>query len=916
MILQGFEIENWACIKRVAVSGLPETGIAVLHGPNGTGKSSIVAALRACLLDCKSDSTSKDLRRWFPKVGNDKPRVAVTFRAHGETWRITKHFGSKDSKLEQQSAGGAWRVIQSTASDAHQQLRSLLGDKNSDQGLHQLLWVTQAKFHLPHAKDFDSDVQSQLRAALGVLQTPLDDAFIQRVKDAWSRWFGARSKPGETPRLRKDCPLDKARSALESQRAELAELDQKHQSVERMTERCSELEIVARDLRRQMDNKRGTCNVLQQEYEKSLTRLESYRLAKERVAASEQALAAATEASERRKKAEAAAREAQALADKTVLHDEEISQRLVAAEHKLRDLRTEVQRVREAEREIQAQLNQVTERREALLRAEKLDHARRDLQRVEALVAELEELKRQERERPAPDAAAIKKLAENRTIAGQLRSKLEAAAMTLAIEPQPGAAPSSLAIDGGMPVEPAPTAGTPNRFTVRRHAELTIPGWGRVKVTQGSDARSLDQLESDVEKVERAFAEAVAPYGSAAADPTALDQLRGRLAEKNVRIPRLKQVAEEVNRQAPKGLEVLREEVARLGKLITASNTPQPDTVTLAELEHLAGRLKLDLQQQSASCGSLEKQIEQLQREIDGVPGLRREASEVRDRLIGQRALAEFARAELEKMPTSAQIDADIAAANAALATAKTALEAAALTEDEETIRDRLDAAIEGLRGLQQRLGDVQEEFNQLKGAISQSEGDHVRRSEAAARVQELQRCVNHETLESDAYHRLYSLFEECREKQLGAVMGPIHDRVLRWIRLLRIGGYQSVRFNDHFLPEKLVGANGDTELLFDEESTGTIEQIALMVRLALGSTLSRPEAPVVAVLDDPLTHSDVWRLDRMRAVLKAAAAGDASSSPAAGPLQVLVLTCHPEWFAIDGATMIDLSRPEVLSRN
>ena len=51
MILEGFEIENWNCIKRASVTALPATGVVVLHGRNQTGKSSIVQALRACLVD-------------------------------------------------------------------------------------------------------------------------------------------------------------------------------------------------------------------------------------------------------------------------------------------------------------------------------------------------------------------------------------------------------------------------------------------------------------------------------------------------------------------------------------------------------------------------------------------------------------------------------------------------------------------------------------------------------------------------------------------------------------------------------------------------------------------------------------------------------------------------------------------------
>jgi hypothetical protein len=50
-----------------------------------------------------------------------------------------------------------------------------------------------------------------------------------------------------------------------------------------------------------------------------------------------------------------------------------------------------------------------------------------------------------------------------------------------------------------------------------------------------------------------------------------------------------------------------------------------------------------------------------------------------------------------------------------------------------------------------------------------------------------------------------------------------------------------------------------------------------------------------------------------MRVVLRAAADGDATTNPPAGPLQILVFTCHPEWFRTDAATVIDLGNPLIL---
>jgi len=49
MILEGFEIENWSCIKKVSVTSLPPTGVIVLHGPNRS--KAVFLSLRGCTLE-------------------------------------------------------------------------------------------------------------------------------------------------------------------------------------------------------------------------------------------------------------------------------------------------------------------------------------------------------------------------------------------------------------------------------------------------------------------------------------------------------------------------------------------------------------------------------------------------------------------------------------------------------------------------------------------------------------------------------------------------------------------------------------------------------------------------------------------------------------------------------------------------
>jgi len=79
--------------------------------------------------------------------------------------------------------------------------------------------------------------------------------------------------------------------------------------------------------------------------------------------------------------------------------------------------------------------------------------------------------------------------------------------------------------------------------------------------------------------------------------------------------------------------------------------------------------------------------------------------------------------------------------------------------------------------------------------------------------------------------------------------------------------------------------------------SGGEKEQLHLAVRLALAELIASGERQLV-VLDDILTATDTPRLARIHTILE----------EAAGRLQVLVLTCHPERYrALESAHFMDL---------
>jgi DNA repair exonuclease SbcCD ATPase subunit len=907
MILEGFEIENWSCIRRLAIGNLPSTGIVVFHGPNGTGKSSIIAALRACLMDYASNSNAQGLHRNFPRNTNAKPRVSATFRAQGASWRITKVYGTRDSRLEKRNASGKWEQVVASAADAHSQTLELVGSSSSEEGLHQLLWLTQAEYRLPDPKKFDADVQSRLRGVLGVLQTPLDDRFIERVRKEWSRWFTSYNTPGQATKLKPQCSLSKSLAALEVCRDRSADIEAKFQNVEAMTERSLALEEGAQRIRTQLQEQSAARDRLQSEYEKSLTRLETHQRALERRAGAEESLEEAKTLKRQRVDAEARViqSEQQArLAHEKASADEE---RLNAADTKLRENRRESRRLREAGAECQAKRDAAAQRLHEIELSRQANTARERLRRAEELQAQLDESANRAKERPAPTQTQIKQIEDNRSEAARLRAELQAAGILLIVRPDAGAAAPNVTLDGiARPPRFLLADGTAIQAEIKQNAEIAIPGWGLVQVARVSDGRSLAQLLADTNRLDKQFAELVAPFGLAGDE--SLHELRARAAAFDARQAEQRRLQAELHSQAPHGIDALRRELSRGAEMTM--------TVSAEELVQQSAMLKVELDANAASIRAIEQAIESLDNEIDREPeGLRRQAGRSRLQAASAETALQVHRADLKRLPTGEQIEAVVKSAESALAQATRDLEEARLSADEQTIRTRLDQARAEVDSTISRLKEVERDYNQVKGALSQTAGLHQDRAAAAAQVEWLTTAIKRERLESQAIDRLYAVFEECRQKQLGAVMGPIHDRVLKWMDQLKIPGYEAILFNDQFLPDRLMPRNGAADFAFDEESVGTIEQMALMVRLALGSALSTAKEPVTAVLDDPLSHSDFDRLKRMHAVLQSAASGDSSSRPPAGPLQILLFTCHPDWFPIEGARAIDLGNPDILRK-
>jgi DNA repair exonuclease SbcCD ATPase subunit len=910
MILQGFEIENWTCIKKLAVAGLPPTGVIVLHGPNRTGKSSLVRAIRSCLMD--NSSTSAALKSYYPRGSAEKPTVTVTFSTGGTTYRIKKCFGSNKSELVSRTAVGAWKNETASAAESHSRVCELVGGSDSAKGIQQLLWLTQAEFRLPDSKKFDSGVQSHLRNILGVLQTVLDDRFVERVKKRWNEWHIGQRKAAK-PKLKEGCNLAGNLAELEEARTALADSEAKFQTVEALLGQCTDLEVRKKDFERQLAERSVALKRVQNERERCQARFAARTIAEQSHASAEKEHLAALQEWQQRAEAERRAHNGEEAVEPARKLAEDAEQKVQSGTEKQEDLKVNLAEQRNQQRDMQRRANAVAAALRAVDAAEQLKTAQETFQRASEAKQQIDDAEKRHSAHPVPNEAALKALKENRQKILELEADCTAASMMLTVVPDVGAASAQLLLDGGSP---RPLPNIPRPFAVRHKAELHISGWGRVELSRSTSKGNLDEIEAELQKCRDAYTEGLAAYGIAATDPDAFDQLLRRCAEKVIEGAALEKQKADFRKLAPKGLEPLQRKVGELEAKTKVTPADADGADPLPSDPAALESLKVKHDEQLKRLGNdIEKLVGELEAADSALVKARYKAARAKEELARCGAVASSFREALGRLRSEAEIEQRLAGAKQDEASALEKLRQTELTAEEATIDQRLVDRKADVEALEEQIRVTEEKYNQNKGRIESSENLHAERASLAARVEELTRLTQQEDLERVAVDRLYELFEECREKQLGALMTPIHDRVLNWMRVLEIGDYKEVRFDDNFLPDKLVRRDGTAEFTLNEESTGAQEQIGMLVRLALGSLLTSASEPTVAILDDPLTHCDIGRLNKMRAILRRASEGDPLAKPPACPLQIIVLTCHPEWFRDERATVIDLESADVIQR-
>ena len=896
MRITGVSVEGvgrFASGARVAGLG---PGVNVLAAENEAGKSTLFRAVRACLFE-RHTSVAQRVRDLGSEGRSLPAAVTLDFEHGGSAYTLTKTF------LRGQGAAlrrGGVEIARGASAD--EQVWQLLGIEPSkskvDDAAFGILWVEQGKsFTVPEPSLAAANaLSSAVHAEVGTL---VGGERARTVLKALGEELGTLVTGGRKPKA--GGPLAEAiarhadlTASLQATEARLAVLD-------------GELTALAA---RRAERARHADPAAEAEMRRELT--EARRLLREGEAAG--AAVALCEAAEgrargdleraRERRAEIVARAARIDADRG--REAEIAARLAPLEAEERTAQAAIAAARASLTEIDAAAGAHEAQERALhrlgaivARAGERDRLADRLDRLGVLDQRLAETAAALAANRA-DAAATGRLDALERELGLVTARLEASSPQVEVTLGPGGL-GRVSIDGEpLPAGVRRAALAPLVITVGDLATITVspPAGAGAKEEERRQA-----LRADLAKLldDTGFTDAAALRAARARRQELEAERAGLEAEAT---------AAGVGRRGVRGgaetvaavLAAARDELAAIDALIATAPLAEAGFTALPAADALDERLDAvragrdeARRRRQAHEGTLEAHGATLARLADQRGRLAGALTEVRARLA----------ADLAVLPDDARADA-LAAAEAAerAATEDHGTKAAALeaerraapsAEEIERRRGRVQRLEEAISNHAARLAALERDIANLEGRIESAGGDGLGERAAAleAEVALVARERDRLQARADTLALLRDTVEACYIEQREQLNAPLRRHLRPYLNDLFPAA--EIALGDGFSVDAL--HRGGAAEAFQRLSDGTKEQIAVLVRLAMGAMLAERGEEVPIVLDDALVFSDDGRIAQMFDALNRAGSRQ----------QVIVLTCRTRAFASLGGRMLTI---------
>jgi len=217
--------------------------------------------------------------------------------------------------------------------------------------------------------------------------------------------------------------------------------------------------------------------------------------------------------------------------------------------------------------------------------------------------------------------------------------------------------------------------------------------------------------------------------------------------------------------------------------------------------------------------------------------------------------------------------------------------------EEMERRENRVARLRSALEGQNAQLGTLDRDIANLEGQIQNAGGDGLgEKVESLRQERDLtQREVEKHMVRVETLQLLKQTIDDCYKEQRDRLHAPLRRHLQPFLN--DVFPAAELELGDGFAITG-IKRNGPTTETFERLSAGTQEQIAVLVRLAMGAMICERSQPVPVILDDALVFSDDDRIEQMFDALNRAGQKQ----------QVIVLTCRTRAFATLGGRQLYIS--------
>ncbi|HMB09315.1 AAA family ATPase [Saliniramus sp.] len=895
MIITGISVNGVGRFTReTRLTGF-SPGLNILSAPNEAGKSTLFRALRVALFQ-RHNSKREPIKKIATEHAALPVEITVDFRIDEHDYCLTKKFMRSD-KAELSRDG----AVIARGAEADEAVWGLLGITpgsgrgEPDIGALGLIWVEQGRSFDPH------EASATARNTLADLVTAEVGALVggDRARHVLERVEADLDTRMTSRGPRAGGPLKAAIDAAQAARTREQDLDARHQALE---EEFAALARLRADLARARDPAREAD--LRARREAAIRDLETARAARAKLETAQSTLAALKS---RREIAEAR------LADA-----EGYRTRLAEAETRLAALENALAAQAQAEEQAQGDCTKAAEAvkariddreatQQALAAAEAAQgraeaaqartEARGAIASLRESLAEIDRLRTElSDKRAARKAITVTREGLDTARAAhdkllQVGARLEAQAPRLAVSLTSGGA-GRLSIDG----TPLPDG---HERPLTGETTIAIEGIGSLRIIPAGGARDRNALEDARADYAKALAAmAVTDLGHAEAQ---LDDARALIREIKALEERLAMLARQAggdDGDVEGARAGLTQRIDEAQALIAQEEEDGPALAEDPTALRTATRARREALDDARTALENAQRTEQAKRErlIEARTRKSGTASQRDDAVAACNALALKA-AEQAAPERIEQLQSALTEAQAAQARQQAEVEVlAAATPDTDQLliaQERVQRTEEALDNHRAHLAGLERDAARHEEAIRRLGAEGLEEELATAR-EEAALAARAETREQQNTQAL-QLLQETIAATLASgrerFLAPVKQHLAPYLATLFPGA--EIDLNEDFAPTGL--ARAGTPEGYDQLSHGTREQIAVLVRLALGTMLAEKGRPAPIILDDALVFSDDGRIEAMFDALTRAARHQ----------QVIILTCRDRAFTALGGAML-----------